>query len=489
MLDGYLDKLRDLRVLSGLEYLTKRRQVALDLMLKAGIPTSIFSATVTYLFLIGTLNLVEYVTWLTASTAMSLFLSPLAYYYLRSVDRGRRVESEFKYFLVSCGITSNTTSDLLTKLKTLSKWGSLFPALSRESVKLLSYKRVLPVTEALRLYSTSINSGNVRRLLGEYEVAYSLGITSEWFLDKAFELVDEIKVSTKNIIKARVTVSLIFAVLLGYLPPIAIALALIMGEALLSRFTLVSLLGVAVALAVTPKLPLHLTWTLPNPRTLIPLLALIPTLALLATGYVGTEIAAWVTVVVLGGTGTYRTLSYFRSMREITEVQKLLTLISQLPLTLANPLEVLRETLSKNKVLKPGEDARDFSISTLAEISARAKLWLTRYSLFNIYEGIKEGTISKERITFLKELVESFISDLKVMVASNVVIISIALALPLIAGSLASLAPLTDPLRFYIIASSITYSLYASYVVFNDPLNTLLPSLIIAELILGGYAF
>ena len=106
--------------------------------------------------------------------------------------------------------------------------------------------------------------------------------------------------------------------------------------------------------------------------------------------------------------------------------------------------------------------------------------------LYVITESIGNGSLTRERVLKLRELILDFTRDIKSLLATDVVIISMVVLLPYIISTISGLTAHTPLLDLYSIVASVMFSLYASYVVFNDLTNTLLPGIALLTLQLVG---
>ncbi|MCD6428452.1 MAG: hypothetical protein J7L12_02405, partial [Desulfurococcales archaeon] len=189
----YIRVINDLRVLAGKERLlgSYARRYLIKLIL-CGIALTFLS---TYAILsaarCGSVfggDLLTLAYSLISSVIIGI-LWPPAWYYIKALSRGRNVERELKYFIISEGILTTNATELISDLVSTSEWPQLFPALSKESVKFLKLRKFMALFDTIKYYSKWLFSRNVSRCLSDYLHSLSLGTALEWLQDKTDELI------------------------------------------------------------------------------------------------------------------------------------------------------------------------------------------------------------------------------------------------------------------------------------------------------------
>lgn len=415
----------------------------------------------------------------------SALFSPLlmlVYLWIRARNRGANVERELRYLLVSESVIASGSPNIVDDLKDIHQWGSVFKTLSREAKIIRALRKFMTTHETVRTYVKWLSSDWVRTTLSDYLFSLSLGSHIHWLQTKGNEIIENLKAETVNKIRVRVTISLIVAILLGYVPPLIVAMTAITGSELIMQAILLTLFSIPIAFLVTPKLPLHISVNYEAKHRLAVIIATIIANVLLF--FLGIDLAiityvAGILLLILGIDGVRDHLS---GLLEAKELASLLNVVAEAPLTLANPLSILRKVMnnSSSKVLR--DLATELNTYEPPKSACRLKLWLSRFSIYTIMRGLRYGALNRESVIKLRELVIETLKELKTALATNVVIVGMAIALPIIMGSLMSFTEETQLTAIYMIVASLTYSAYTSYVVFNDLTNTLIPGIVLIEL-------
>ena len=483
LLNRYLSLINKSRVLAGKELLISkelRRYFAKQLI------ASITIAILTY-YLISYVIKLPYLYSITFTTLSLLasFLAPPLAYYIKAIERAHKLELDFKYFVISEGIVLDKRSELLRDLLEVSTWKDVFPDLYREALRLKKLSKMLSIFDAVKAYIKLIKSKEVGRALLDYLFTLSLGGGINWVKEKSDEWLNHIKLLTYSRIRLRTTISVMLAILLGYTPPLVIMLSVIMGSQIIQKALTTTLILSLLAFIVTPRLPRHLSTSsvrLSKEYLLISLIPIISSLmAYLLTSSLTNALMTFSAVGIVSGVIKLR--GYLTTLKELGDLPRILALMSEAPLTIVNPLEIFKKALksSKSKTLKNLGNYVGKDLNTTLRL-LRNSLWLSKYLIYIIIKGINAGTLSRERILKLRELILDLIKDIKYALLTNLIVAVIALALPMILSSVSTIAVtgsnhlLYNIITNFNIASIVLYGIYAAYVIFDDPLNMLFSS-------------
>ncbi|MCD6428000.1 MAG: hypothetical protein J7L12_00080 [Desulfurococcales archaeon] len=419
-------------------------------------------------------------------------LWPPAWYYIKARSRGRNVERELKYFIISEGISTTNATELISDLVSTSEWPQLFPALSKESVKFLKLRKFMALFDTIKYYSKWIFSRNVSRCLSDYLHSLSLGTALEWLQDKTDELINELRSSTQATIKLRTMVSLVLAIVLGYIPPLMTALSILVGEGIVIKALILTLLITPLSMVLTPQLPLHarISSRIQSVKTAIISIVAVSSATIAAVFFshitysrVNYVLAASACLIVWGIIKTYH---YAEGVIEAMELPRILARVSEAPLVVSNPCRLVSEILASSRVRSFREVGSNFKLDKASKIINELKLWTSRFVLYVIIKAISNGSLTRERTLKLRELVLDFTRDIKSLLATNTVIIMMAALLPYMISTISGFATHTTLVSTYSVVASIMFSLYASYIVFDDLTNTLLPGITLLTLLLMG---
>ena len=496
---SYVRVLNDLRVLAGKERLLgscARRHLAKLILCGLAltfIPTYAFLSVVRR----GSIFITDAST-LMYSIVFSIIVSilwPFAWYYIKAYSRGRNVERELKYFIISEGMSTTNATELINDLVSTREWPHLFPALSKESTKFLKLRKFMALFDTIRYYSRWILSRNVSRCLSDYLHSLSLGTALEWLQDKTDELINELKSSTQAIIKLRTMVSLVLAIILGYIPPLMAALSILVGEGIVIKALILTSLVTPLSMALIPQLPLHarISSRIRGRKTAIISTAAVSSVTAVAVlcsyliySYVNYVLAALVCLITWGIIKTYH---YVEGIIEAMELPRILARVSEAPLVVSNPCRLVSEILAASRVQSFRKIGTNFKLDKVSETINELKLWTSRFVLYVIAKAISNGSLTRERMLKLRELVLDFTRDIKSLLATNTVIIMMVMLLPYIISTISGFATHAALVGTYSVIASAMFSLYASYVVFDDITNTLLPGIALLTLLLiGGLA-
>jgi len=495
----YIKVLNDLRVLAGEERLLgshiKRYLVKLIFcsLASAFIPIHAVMSIIKH----GSMFFFEASTF-AYSLVPSIFISilwPLIWFAIKAHKRGSSVEKELKYFIISEGMSTTNATELIGDLVSTGEWPHLFPALSRESLKFLKLRKFMALCDTIRYYSRWILSRSVSRCLSDYLHSLSLGTALEWLQDKTDELINELRSSTQAIIKLRTMLSLVLAIVLGYIPPLMTALSILVGEEIVIKALILTLLATPLAMVLTPQLPLHarISSKIQSKKAAITFISAITgvcTIALLydlfAYDHINLEFIASVCLLAWGVIKTYH---YIEGIIEAMELPRILARVSEAPLVTSNPCGLVSEIIIGSKVRTFRKVGANFKLDKISEAINELKLWTSRFVLYVITKAISNGSLTRERILKLRELTLDFTRDVKSLLATNTVIIMMVVLLPYIISTISTFATHTMIINMYSVIASISFAFYASYVVFDDLTNTLLPGIALLTLsLMGGLA-
>jgi len=421
---------------------------------------------------------------LVATALLSLILGPITSLFilkLLSYERGEKVESEIKYLLIAESINAVGSPNLINDISATRHWPSVFKYLSKEGRTITSLRKILTYSEVVKTYTSWIQSGWIKNILNDFLYSMFLGSLPQWLHLKGREVIEELKERTKEVTQNRVTISLGVAVVLGYVPPIILTMSSLYSVELIAKFLGLMLLAPLISIIITPKFPYHLRINKKYYARSIAVSAGI-TLSIaiyLLTGSLRYSIVTVSIFFVVVGVSSTREL--LLGIKEIRDLHSSLTLLCEASFSSYSSLDMIKAVFSKKGGLW-SEIAKNLKpLSHSAPIS-KLRTWIAQFSLFTLLRGVEYGSISRESLSRLSELINESISDLRSAFAANTVLAVIAIALPAIMGSILSFSSSNNYMLSYIIASSLGYAFYASYVIFDDLLNTLLLGIVGIEL-------
>ncbi len=502
LLNSYLSAIYTLRVQAGMR-LSMTSNENRNLLLRTLLPTLLGSFIIAMDKLILNTLISTFPRTFNAILellASLLLLTPMLYilYLLAKAHaRAKRIEEEMKYFIISESIIASASPNIIDDLTSLGNLHEIFNQLSRESVLLRRLRRLMTTSEVVHLYSKWVKSKFVGNLLGDFVFAQSLGIVRAWLREKGGELLEELKVDSLNRVKLRATVSVLFAVLLGYVPPIILALSALMGGEVVTKALTMTLMLCPTFFLVTPRTPKHFEILFKKlPRKCLVAAATIITILIFKCATVMLEqggethmllpylIPLGITLTALG---LFQVSSIINAVYEARQLSNVLLTIIEAPLSVGNALAIVKEALRRTNYRVFKElSSRVNLLSAYHGALSNARLWITKFTMYTIMKGLMYGTLNKENLMKLRNLVTEMLREFKLSLSSNAIVAMLALALPLIlnyVGTLGS-ASVTSLTTLYIIASSLIYSSYASYVIFGKVTNTLLPGAVCIELAL-----
>jgi len=478
----YLRVVNRLRLLAGYEALigTELRKNLIKLL-----TYSLILASLTFFVTHYILNISLNIILITLSlVSVTPYIALLLIYYLKIVTRKRNVETEFKYYVISEGISAGKYTELISDLDDLVKYESVFKNLSREASRLRKLKRLLPTFDAVKTYIKFINSNFIRNLFLDYLFSLSLGTALIWIQEKSKEFLYDIKMVNKTVLRLRATISTIVAIVLGYLPILSVMVSVITNnqESLLNTL-LISLLILPISLLLIPKPPLHQHVNLDR-RGMVIIATLLTYLIIIAALLILKDLKLSLLIfsaiaIPLGARGL---ISYINAVSELYDIPRILNTMCEAPLTLINPLKLLNNVLSKSRSKTLRTTRISLGSNNHESIIKNAKLWITKFLLYTMVKAIMRGTLDRERLMKLREVITEFISDFKYSLVVNMFILALALSLPFMFSTVLTIVStytnvIMDVLVCYTLIIILTYSVYTSYVMFNDPLNTLIPGL------------
>ncbi len=403
---------------------------------------------------------------------------------LLALTRGRRVEKEVKYVVIAESIIAQGTPNLVEDLSSLHIWRNVFPSLEKEGWVISALRRIFTVPETVRIYIKLLKSPWVKELLQDYLFALSLGSTREWLQVKGREVTDEIKKGTKAALEGRISISLITAILLGYTPPLVITLSSLLGREIVERALLLTTLAIPLALTITPQYPVHMKIIRGINRKALSLIVF-PLLALLIMrieGLVTLRETLLITSLALIAYGTFSFYNDVEGLREIRSLVGILNILHETPLSKAASLSIIKEALMHSPEKTWRNIGEELTLITLPKSMSRLKTWISRFTVYVLIKGLEYGCLNRESLAKLSGLIIDSLHDLKVALASNLVVGSLAVTLPFILTSITSFITPDPILKIYTFVSTMGYGFYASYILFNDINNTLIPGIIGLEL-------
>jgi len=492
-ISSYIRFVNKLRLLAGYEVVTKSNlwkemsKLALNSVLvffALYVLLTYYGMSYPYPLIISALN----------ALPIALFMNILVYL-LKIIKRARCIENELRYFIVSEGITADKTTELINDLMGIEFWGSVFTNLKAEALKLRKLKKLLPTFDAVKIYVKFLRSSFVRRILGDYLLSMSLGTVPMWLQEKSNELLHEIKARSIAISKIRAIISILNAILLSYLPMFMLMISLVTGnEGIILQSLIIALTIAIVSILLVPKPPLHQSINIKRSSLNVLMLSMVylaPFTIFVLFKVIDKALYLFSMIAVIYG--LIRLRDYIEALFEVSDIPRVINLISETPLTLVNPLEVLKRVLSTSKSKSMREIASNLSFKSAFNSLDRIKTWLGRYVIYVLLRGIGKGSLDRERLIKLRDVVLELITDLRSSLAVNIIIISLALALPYILtvllniGYMYTMHTSLNYLSLYAIITTFTYSVYAGYVVFNDSSNTLIQGVSMLMLLaLGG---
>ncbi len=404
-----------------------------------------------------------------------------------SAFRGRKVAEELRYFVISESVIAEAHPNLIDDLASYSSLSSLFPALVKEGRLISLLRNFFTVHETVRIYCRWIRSDEVKALLNDYLFSISIGSVKEWLQIRGRELFERIRGITKETVNRRLTIAVIVAVILGYTPPLIIALTPLTGPQYVNKLLGSLMLSLPIAFAALPKLPHHMRI---RAGTKLRVVAVLGGISLQTAGVliIPNEVPNLIiasSLIFLAG-GTYSTIQWIKGLSEISGLNRILSKLYEIPLSRSGRVEVLKDIIVTQGGKGWREIARSFTNLNTLKHESLLRAWISRFALYVIKSGIRYGSLSRESILKLSELISTSLQDLRESLLTSSVIAGIALALPYLmiimknlAGSMPSL------INYYIVFASLGYSLFTSYVLFGDPMNTLLPGITSLELYLG----
>ncbi len=430
--------------------------------------------------------------------AFLLLLNPVLYilYLLAKARvRAKRIEEEIKYFIISESVIASASPNIIDDLTSLGGLHEIFNQLSRESALLRRLRKLMTTSEVVHLYSKWIKSKFVGNLLSDFVFAQSLGVVKAWLREKGKELLEELRVDSLNRVKFRATISVLFAVLLGYVPPIILALSALMGGGVVTKTLTMTLVLCPVFFLVTPRTPKHFEihfrelsrkYLIVVTAVAVILISKCVTVVLKQSGGMH---ALFPYLILLGITltalGLFQVSSMINAVYEARQLSNVLLTIIEAPLSVGNAIAIVKEALNRTNYRVFKELSSKINLlSAYPGILSNARLWITKFTVYTIMKGLMYGTLNRENLMKLRNLVTEMLREFKLSLSTNAIVVMLAFALPLIlnyVGTLgsASVIPLTT---LYIVISSLVYSSYASYVTFGKLSNTLLPGVVCIEL-------
>jgi len=478
---NYVERIQDLRVRAGLTRVSNRA-LALEI-LKYFLTFQLASLAI--LTTVGYLNLIDvnsvYI-YLTPIHTLIALLTPHIRYWVLVRRRRRFVEDELSYFIVSEAVTYTGTTELISDLCEVSRWGDVFPSLSAEGLRLSIYRKFLTTFEAVSMYVKYIPSNAVSRLLSDYILALSRGLLSEWFTHTSTELIRKLRNSAKVLTQLRTTISLIFGVLIGYFPPLILALSTITGDGGLTLITLTTPLLTILTLLLLPQHPLHLRIYHEGGFSskisyavyaLLTSVVMIPSLTHVPSGFSIQELLL-ISATALIVNGVLRLHNFIEAIREVYELPRIITFFSETPQLIINPLNALRDVLKTSRVRSLRGLSDKLNLNNMRGCVGYLRTWLGKYVFYVIFKSIVNGSLGKEQLLNLRLLTLDMLEDFKLHLVSSLPLAMLAILMPWLLVSMIHLSGVNFELfLFYILTVVVSYSTYVEYVLFSNINNTL----------------
>jgi len=502
ILSNYLSMIYNLKVQAGMK-LSATDNEDKNLLLKVLIPTLVgsFIAIVDEL-IVNRIMLINVplpnFDIIFALVASLLLLSPLLYILYLAIKarmRAKKIEDEIKYFIISESVIASASPNIIDDLTSLGKLHEIFSQLSKESALLGRLRRLMTTPEVVHLYSKWVKSKFVGNLLSDFVFAQSLGIVRAWLKEKGGELLEELRIDSLNKVKFRATISILFAVLLGYVPPIVLALSALMGGSVITKALTMTLALCPIFFLVTPRTPRHFEVHYKKiSRRYLLIIAIIVIILILRCTILSLDEPKGIRVcfpylLTVGGIlttlGLLQVSSIVSAVREARQLSKVLLTVIEAPLSVGNTLTIVKEAFNRTNYSFFKElSSKTNLLFMYPAVLGNARLWVTKFAVYTMMKGLTYGTLNRENLMRLRNLVNEMLRGFKLSLSTNTVVVTLALTLPLILNYVSALgdATVTPLSTLYMVMSSLIYSSYASYVVFNKVTNTLLPGAVCIEL-------
>jgi hypothetical protein len=401
-----------------------------------------------------------------------------------ALTRGRRVKREVKYLIIAESIIAQGDPNLFEDFCALHMWKDVFPSLQKEGMMISALRKIFTIPETVRVYIKLLKCSWVRELLQDYLFALGLGSVKEWLQVKGREITDEIRTGAKAALEGRISISLITAILLGYTPPLIVALSSLLGKEIVAQALLLTILAIPLAFIVTPQYPMHMKLIYrANMKILFIIISLLLALLVLRIeGIIALRETLFITSTALVVYGVISLHNEVRGFREIKSLVGLLNILHETPLSRTASLSIVKEALLHSPEKTWRAIGEELTLVTLPKSMARLRAWVSRFTVYVLMKGLEYGCLNRESLAKLSCLISESLHDLKVALASNLVVGSLAVALPFILTSLTSFTSPDLFLKTYTFISTMGYGFYASYVLFNNVSNTIIPGIVGLEL-------
>ncbi len=473
LLESYVRGIQSLRIRAGLTILDWRmflRSTAKDFLISSAVLGSLLTS-------VGILSGVDtnQILLLTAFSIVTAALFPYMKYRLLARARGKMLENELTYFIISEAITATDSTELISDVCELTGWEGVFPTLSREGLRLKVYRKFLTLLEAVNLYVKYLPSEFVSRLLSDYVLTVSRGIVGSWLSHTSTELLRKLGGDTKAFTKLRTTTVLVIGILVSYLPTLMFSLSVISGSRhLTSAITLTPLLVIASA-AVLPRNTQHLRTYLKfgrkaNLLTYASYGAALYTAYQIFSGSTKVEYLVITTSVLFLINGVIGIRRFYGVIYEIYEIPKIIHMFAETPHILINPVSALKDVLSRCKSKSWKGLGANLDLNSVSSGVNMLNSWLGRYTYYVLTKSMVNGSLSKELLLSLRVITLDMLEDLKQYFVSTVPLIAMSLMVPWLMNSMISLAGVEAlGYGFHVYLLTISYSLYVDYVIFNTP--------------------
>ena len=446
VLSIYLELINRIRVAAG------KRRLSVDevpvYMTKATAPLVLTLAPVLYHLARSGSNSLIYVAPL---LCLASILAPVL---VEGVSYGRYVRNlreDLMYFMLVEGVSPG--DDLVRDLEEGSEdMCAQLETLCNEHRRLKLFLRFFPGMRGIREYVLRAPKP-MRRTLLEYIMVRETGNFNTWVYSKFQEALHELRASAKRSLELKTLLTLLATVFSG-LPPPLIALVMSLGGGIPPYFyPALFLPGIllVVSESSTPRLMRVSSrdrgaWVATSLRTL----------ALLLVPAIGTSIYLLAVGVALCALGSVATVRFARTYAKVLSLPlRLVSLADRIPYS-RDPTGLVEENLGSLR-----------NSSTLASLC---------YII--LMRSIKQGNVNTARIVAFKEVVEELFSLVRQGAVVRSLVLATALILPFTLSYSISLAMVVVPeafgIRAFCFASSLFYSIIATWVAFGSYDNGLL---------------
>jgi len=389
------------------------------------------------------------------------------------LSRKEKLDNELSYIIIASAGFSPLGIGLLRFLELLPLVDNgVFEEFKKEALRIKVFRKWLTAHEALRLMLKYIPSTNIKRKLSNYIPSLLRGTEDLWILSVARDEMNELIMKSKLKLNLRTQIAIVLMIITSLLPVLVLSIAAIFYKSLLLQFITIQVMIVLLGVLAAPRLPLHLKIQVNS--HMVDVIA-IASLFFLVFALINTELMYIILAIAISLTvGIYRTYIFIQGCREIAETPSITKEFCDNILVLRNANKAAKRALqaSKNSVL-----------SRCKDLNCSPRSWLAKFSLLLMKFVDIVGTIEHSVLESLRDTIAILSLNFKEYLVSMGIVICVALATPWLVTSALSLMRI-EVLWGWLIAvlSSIFSSIIASQYSFDDPLNTLLPTISAFEL-------